>query len=79
MIAAIEKAFGKNADTTKALVTIVEFSCQPFDYWAKKLTNDYALRSVLIPRAKIDLSCIGDVFSQRYSDGKTLSNWIKDD
>jgi len=38
MAGAIDKAFG-DGDTGKALLTIQEFSCQPYDFWAKKLVK----------------------------------------
>jgi len=83
---AIDEAFG-DGDTGKALLTINEFSCQPYDYWAKKLkdamkgmgTNDSLMRRVLVSRAGVDLRDIGITFGNRYGDGKTLAKWIKDD
>eukprot|EP01083_Nonionella_stella_P268867 909218_1 len=86
MNGAIEKAFG-SGDTAQALLVIVEFACQPYDYWAKKLrsamkgmgTDDETMRRIIVSRAEIDLRDIGVIFGQRYGDGKTLQKWIKDD
>eukprot|EP01083_Nonionella_stella_P268868 909219_1 len=83
---AIQKTFG-NGDTANALLVIVEFACQPYDYWAKKLrsamkgmgTDDETMRRIIVSRAEIDLRDIGVIFGQRYGDGKTLQKWIKDD
>merc|ERR1712217_929650 len=86
MAGAIEEAFG-DGDTATALQTILEFSCQPYDYWAKQLqkamkgmgTDDELMRRVIVSRAGVDLRDIGITFGNRYGDGKTLAKWIKDD
>lgn len=87
LIAAINKAFGNGSDTAKALVVIVEFCVQPYDFFAKLLfdsmegmgTDDELLRRVVASRAEVDLNNISNIFGQRYGKGKTLNHWIKKD
>jgi len=82
---AIGQQFGETSNTTQALRVIVEFSNQPYDFWAKKLrdamkgfaTNDSKVIRFIVTRCEIDLANIVQVFGQRYGEGKTLKNWIE--
>jgi len=82
---AVGQQFGETSNTTQALRTIIEFSTQPYDFWAKKLrdamkgfgTSDSKIIRIIVSRCEIDMANIVEVFGQRYGEGKTLKNWIE--
>ena len=86
LVAAIAKTFGESA-TSQAMRVILEYTQQPYDFWAKSIlvamkgigTNDNLLKRVILARCEIDLYSVGEVFGQRYGNGKTLGNWLKND
>jgi len=83
---AIGQQFGETSNVTQALRVILQFSMQPYDFWAKKLhdamkgigTNDSKVIRYIVSRCEIDMANIVQVFGQRYGEGKTLKNWIDD-
>jgi hypothetical protein len=82
---AVDQQFGQTSNIAQALRFIIEFSIQPYDFWAKRLrdamkgitTNDSKVIRIVVSRCEIDMANIVQVFGQRYGEGKTLKNWIE--
>lgn len=84
---AICHEFGESSNTVKALRVIIEFSTDPYDFWAKRLRDamkglgidDSKLIRIVVSRCEIDMANIVQVFGRKYGDGKTLKNWFEKD
>jgi len=83
---AICHEFGESSNTVKALRVLIEFSTDPYDFWAKRLldamkglgTDDSKLIRIVVSRCEVDMANIVQAFGRTYGDGKTLQNWIED-
>jgi len=84
---AICHEFGESSNTVRALRVLIEFSTDPYDFWAKRLrdsmkglgTDDSKLIRIVVSRCEVDMANIVQVFGRKYGDGKTFQNWIEGD